>query len=147
MFKADVSVEITATTSSVWAGTAVTYTLTISNNGPQLASFIRLTNTLPSQASLIGSPPPTCTGTTTLACELGSMPENGMTVFSYAVLLPITATGFLTNSAIITAVTVDNNLANNTAVHTIPILVPPSVHFAQNRLWFIANPTRQHSSP
>ncbi len=131
-YTADLSVSITTTASAVVAGTAVTYTLTISNSGPQVASLIRLTNTLPAQTSLIGPPPTNCTGTASLICDFGNIPAHSIEVISYSLLLPITATGSLTNSTIITADVLDNNLANNTAVHSLPIITLPQVQFLQS---------------
>ena len=136
VYTADLSVNITTTASAAVAGTAVTYTLTISNSGPQVASLIRLTNTLPAQTVLIGSPPANCAGAASLICDFGNIPANEMVVLSYSVLLPITATGSLTNSAIITANVLDNNLANNTAVHNLPIITLPQVQFLQSHYSF-----------
>ena len=56
------------------AGTNLTYTLTVSNNRPDNASGVTLTDTLPAGVNLVSATPSqgNCAGTTTVICNLGA---------------------------------------------------------------------------
>jgi uncharacterized repeat protein (TIGR01451 family) len=72
---ADLSVSNSASASSVQVGTNVTFTIAVTNNGPDLASKAKVTDTLPAALSFVSasSTVGTCSGTTKLVCKLGDL--------------------------------------------------------------------------
>ena len=60
---------------AVVAGTALSYALALSNRGPSAASGVTLTDALPAGVTVIAatSTQGTCTGTTTITCNVGTM--------------------------------------------------------------------------
>jgi uncharacterized repeat protein (TIGR01451 family) len=109
------------------AGVPVTYTLTVTNGGPDTESGpVTLVDTLPAGLKFVSASGKgwTCTsaagsgGTTLVTCK-----QSGP-VASKAVMAPVlltvtpTAGGSLTNSATVSGVTKDQNLSNNSASDT-----------------------------
>jgi trimeric autotransporter adhesin len=112
---ADVSVTMTSTPATQTVGGNVTYTATVTNNGPLSATAVTLTDAVPSGATFVSatSTVGTCTGTTTVTCTMGTLANAaGATV---TIVLTATATGTLTNAENVTSNTPDPNLTNNTA--------------------------------
>jgi uncharacterized repeat protein (TIGR01451 family) len=100
-------------------------TITVQNLGTGLAQVVTLTDPLPPGASLVSvtSSQGTCTGSTTVTCLLGKLAGGA----SATVTLVVTATsvGTLSNTASVTAVDVDTNLANNTTTAMTVVGSPP----------------------
>src|SRR4051812_8611166 len=69
--KADLSITISTSASSVQAGTNVVYTMRVSNAGPDPASSVIVTDPLPPALSLISATATQgdCSGTTTVTCR------------------------------------------------------------------------------
>src|SRR5207249_4043038 len=63
---------------NVSAGAALTYKLTVTNNGPLFATGATLTDSLPSGSTLVSATTSlgSCTGTTTVVCSFGDVPPN-----------------------------------------------------------------------
>lgn len=96
----------------------VTYTLTVTNNGPGAANNVVVTDTLPGSATFVSATPsqgacPAPAGGV-LTCNLGAI-NNGLNATITVVATP-TATGTLTNTASATANETDPNTANNTNI-------------------------------
>ncbi|MDW8328439.1 MAG: right-handed parallel beta-helix repeat-containing protein [Candidatus Bipolaricaulota bacterium] len=128
---ADLSVTKGGSSSSIQYGQNVTYTITVTNNGPNNATGVTMTDTLPSGLVLVSATPSqgSCTGTTTITCNLGAI-NNGnnatVTIVAKAQTTGIdlvvdddTAacayTGTVNNPASATANEHDPNTANNSA--------------------------------
>jgi uncharacterized repeat protein (TIGR01451 family)/CSLREA domain-containing protein len=107
----------------VKAGENVTYTLTVSNNGPNAASGIGLSDPLPGTARFVSSSTTqgTCTGTSTVVCQLGSISKNGSATVT--IVARLTTAGSVTNTAVVDGTESDTNQANNTA-SAITIVTP-----------------------
>lgn len=102
----------------VTAGNNVTYTLTVTNNGPDTATGITLTDTLPSGVSFVSAVPgsPTCTNAgQTVTCNLGSLANGAFTSVSIVATVAAGATGSLSNTASVASAATDPNGANNSA--------------------------------
>src|SRR6266511_910912 len=110
---ADVSVTKSDTPDPVTVGTNVTYTMTITNNGPDIATDVELTDTLPGAVALVSATPSagSCTGTSIIVCDLGSL-ANGASATVIIVVGP-TAIGTLTNTASVSMAETDTNPSNN----------------------------------
>jgi uncharacterized repeat protein (TIGR01451 family) len=132
---ADVSVTSSGP-SQVTAGTNATYTITITNNGPNIAQGVVLTDTLPAGATfgsmtqLPGGDPfvlsqssGTATETATGDIASGSSDTFTLVVTAAANLAP--GANF-SNAAAVTASTLDANSANNSTTVTGSIVGPPA---------------------
>jgi uncharacterized repeat protein (TIGR01451 family) len=112
---ADVSVAMSAAPSPVTQGANLTYTITVTNNGPLTANAVTMTDVLPAGATFVSatSTVGTCSGTTTVTCTLGTMNSSA----SATITLVVTAAtaGVLTNPANVTSTTPDPNALNNSA--------------------------------
>lgn len=120
---ANVSVNKTGATSLV-AGTNLTYTLAVSNAGPDTAAGVTVNDTLPasvtfvsvtpSQGSCPTQPAPGSTGT--VSCALGSLSSGANATIALVVHVPAAGTGFIIdNTATVTATTTDPASGNNSS--------------------------------
>ena len=101
---ADLSVTKTDSPDPVTEGNLLTYTLTVSNAGPDDATNVVLTDTLPGSVTFVSATPSQgapCTGTTTITCNLGAI-SNGNNATVQIVVIPNTP-GSITNNATATA--------------------------------------------
>jgi trimeric autotransporter adhesin len=109
---ADVSVRVAAPASSV-TGAQTTFTITVTNNGPNAAANVVLVTTTTPAAIPVSATASqgTCSGAAVVSCSLGSL-ASGATVT--VVVLPSSA-GSLTDTALVSAATFDPDDSNNTA--------------------------------
>ena len=97
--------------------TEIDYLITVTNAGPQAASNVVVTDTIPAGTTFLSATPSqgTCTGTTTVTCTLGAIASGGSATIQLSVLSPIAPTT-VTNSANVTNTPEpDPNPANNTS--------------------------------
>lgn len=115
---ADLSIVKTDSPDPVLVGGSLTYTLAVSNAGPDTAAGVTVSDTLPAGTSYVSSTPSqgTCSGTTTVTCSLGSLVSGG----SATVTIVVTANtvGTLTNTASVSSSTSDPNAQNNSSSAT-----------------------------
>jgi uncharacterized repeat protein (TIGR01451 family) len=85
----DVAVDVADSPDPVAAGTELTYTITVTNNGPNPASDVRVVDTLPADASYV-SDDAGCTETVvgTVRCDLGEILAGGSRVITITTLVP-----------------------------------------------------------
>jgi uncharacterized repeat protein (TIGR01451 family) len=111
---ADLGVVIADPAQAVIANDRMTYGVTASNAGPNTATGVALTNTLPPGAILIGAVPANYTAAgSNLIFNLGALAGGGFTNFQFTI--QPTNAGSLTLSASIGSAVLDTNLANNSA--------------------------------
>jgi uncharacterized repeat protein (TIGR01451 family) len=113
---------------AVTPGTQITYTLSLTNNGPSDAQGVTLTDAVPQGAFFAGAsqpsgPPFTCvnpSGSAPFTCVIGDFPAGQSATFTVSLFLPSSAPGgtTLTNTAQVSAATADPSGANNTASST-----------------------------
>jgi uncharacterized repeat protein (TIGR01451 family) len=118
--QADLALAKTAVAPTATIGQPITYTLTITNQGPSLATAVLLTDTLPPSVTFISANSATgnCTAVGgVVSCEWAEL-AIGETAVVTLVVAP-TLPGELTNSASVTAAEADANPTNNTAVATL----------------------------
>jgi uncharacterized repeat protein (TIGR01451 family) len=116
--EADLSVAKHGSSNTVRVGAPLTYTVTITDNGPVPASGVLLTDTLPGSVNLntAVSSQGSCSGTIIVICNLGSLASGSNVTVTVAVTTA--ATGVITNTVTVTANEFDPVLANNTASET-----------------------------
>lgn len=112
---ANLSIVKTDSPDPVNVGSTLTYTIVVTNNGPDTATGVTVTDTLPGGVTF-GSATPTqgsCSGTSTVTCTIGTM-TNGASV-TITIMVTPNATGTLNNTASVTSPTNDPNLGNNSS--------------------------------
>lgn len=111
---ADLSITKTGPPGRVPTGRNMTYTLTVTNNGPDDAADVTVVDTLPASVTFVSATPSQggCSGTSTVTCLLGAL-ANGNSA-TIAIVVRPTQAGVITNVASITPTPTDPNTANNT---------------------------------
>jgi len=102
------------------SGTDITYSLTVTNNGPSTSSGGTVTDVLPAQVSFV-SAGAGCTNTAgTVSCSVGALTLSATQTFTIVVHINPAATGPIANTATVTATNSleDTSAANNAAVAT-----------------------------
>jgi Domain of unknown function DUF11/Bacterial Ig-like domain (group 2)/Divergent InlB B-repeat domain len=132
---ADLAITITAP-SNIALGADLPYVITVTNNGPQDATGVVMTDPVPGNLSpLMVVASETCTrlvnigtGQTTLSCAIGALANGASTQISYHIT-PIVA-GSLTNTATVAGSSTDPNMGNNSASVTTTIGAGTATHFS-----------------
>jgi|GEM_PF-1818677 len=121
----DLSISQTASATVVSPGSTLTYTLTVTNNGPNPASAIVVNDTLdPSltfvSCSTTGSG--TCGGSgNARTVNFDSLPNGNSEVITFAATVNTSAAGTINNTASVTSGTPDNNVSNNTSTVAVTV--------------------------
>ncbi len=94
-------------------GTNVTYTITVTNNGPDTATDVELTDVLPAAVGLLSVTPTVgvCAGSSTIVCDLGDL-ANGASA-TVTIVVSTSAAGKLTNTAMVSSAESDTDPSNN----------------------------------
>jgi uncharacterized repeat protein (TIGR01451 family)/CSLREA domain-containing protein len=109
---ADLSVTKSDDPDPVMAGSDLTYTITVTNNGPNAATIVTLTDTLPTGVTFVSASPGCIfSAPNTVICALGTLSVND-SVDVTIVVRPNTP-GIITNTAEVTAIEEDPNLNDN----------------------------------
>ncbi len=121
---ADLQITKAGTPATVALGHNLTYTLTVRNNGPDPATGVTVSDTLPASETLVSATPSqgACTSTTCTLGNLGSGASATITVVARA-----NATGSVTNTASVHGNESDPDPANNTAAATNSVAAPQSL--------------------
>ncbi|MCP3978028.1 MAG: DUF11 domain-containing protein, partial [bacterium] len=91
------------------------YTLLVTNNGPDTATAVTLTDTLPASTTFQSATPSqgSCSGTTTVTCNLGAILNGGTA--SVEILVTTSGPGSITNNASVAAHEIDLIPGDNAA--------------------------------
>jgi uncharacterized repeat protein (TIGR01451 family) len=120
--QADIVLSTAATPLSVLAGNDITYTQSISNNGPAAAANLSFTEAIPTNTTFVSVSAPagwTCTTTTSVTCTASSLAANTSADIIVVVAVPSTVTTSpISETASVTSTTSDPNSANNTNIAT-----------------------------
>lgn len=125
---ADVSVTKTADADPVVAGESVGYEVTVTNNGPNVATDVTVTDQLPTEAVLVSADPACAPSGADLVCELGTLAVGASVTLDIEMDLPadlvFDAGGPLTitNTASVTSTIDDPNGANDTAAVDVEVV-------------------------
>jgi uncharacterized repeat protein (TIGR01451 family) len=125
---ADMAIVKTAVPNPVAEGSTLTYTLTVTNNGPTDATNVTTVDGLPSAVSFISAVPSqgSCSlSGVTVTCLLGTM--NSGAVATVTIAVTAVTPSDVTNTATVSADQPDPNSANNTSSVTVLITYPTQI--------------------
>lgn len=108
----DLSVTKTDSPDPVIAGSTLTYTLEVSNNGPSAATGVIMTDDLPPGVTLVSAPGCSQAGGT-VTCDLGHLASGAGRPVTLVVNVAPATTGTLINKASVAANVFDPNVLNN----------------------------------
>jgi len=114
----DLEIEMVASTEPAPSGRPLSYTITVTNNGPLPATSVVVTDALPGQLIFVSSTPgaPDCTlAGDTLTCDLGSLAPTDNAVVTIETMVDYPEYGGFNNSCSVAAAELDPIQANNTA--------------------------------
>jgi uncharacterized repeat protein (TIGR01451 family) len=102
-------------------GGTVTFTLTVTNAGPDAAPGVVVSDTLPAQLTLISATPSagSCSGNPAIVCNVGTINNGGSATVT--ILATMTGTGSTTNIATVSSGAIDSAPAGNTSQVTFTI--------------------------
>ncbi|TAJ98397.1 MAG: DUF11 domain-containing protein, partial [Candidatus Manganitrophaceae bacterium] len=122
----DLALTQTATPNPVSTGENLTDQLTVTNQGPDAATSVVITTTLPAGVNFVSATATqgACQGTGTLTCNLGTI-DNGANAGVTIVVTP-TVAGNLNQDAAVSTASTDPNSANNSVSMTATVNGTPS---------------------
>jgi len=123
-FNADVAVTANASSSSFVVGQNLTYTVTVVNNGPEVATGVTATDVLPAGVTLASADfnqGSVAIAGSTAIWALGTLADGASATLTLIVTPTAAAGSTLTNTASVSATTPDPNQANNTATVMTPL--------------------------
>jgi uncharacterized repeat protein (TIGR01451 family) len=119
----DLAVTKTPSPPPYGTGMPITWTIAVANNSAVQATGVTVTDTIPPGTTFVSAAPSTgsCSGTTTVTCNLGTLNGGASATIALTVTLPATP-GPVTNSATASSSTADANPANNTGSSTVTVI-------------------------
>jgi uncharacterized repeat protein (TIGR01451 family) len=121
----DLAIVKTANPTSLLKGGNVTYTLTVTNNGPVTDTAVQVADSLPAGVTFVSVTPSqgTCTGGNLVQCTIGSMTSGQAVTITIVVNAP--TVGTIVNTATVVGALPETTLTNNTSSTTITVTAPP----------------------
>jgi uncharacterized repeat protein (TIGR01451 family) len=119
---ADLAVEKTGPLQVV-AGATVTYTLSVTNNGPDSALAVSLDDPAPAGLSFISASTPCQAG---FPCVLGDLPNGASTIVTVTFAVDAALAGTIVNSANASSPTTDPDPSDNEDTVTTPVVPAPT---------------------
>jgi uncharacterized repeat protein (TIGR01451 family) len=124
--QADLALSTAVTPINVFAGNNITYTQTITNNGPAAATAVTFTEAIPANTTFVSVSAPagwTCITTTSVTCTDPSLAASASADIIVVVnVAPTIAAGTITATSSVAATTTDPNSANNSTTVTTTLL-------------------------
>ena len=112
---ADLAISVTETPDPVTVDNELTYTVTITNNGPESATGTQMSTLLPASVTFVSASASqgSCTGTTMVNCQLNTLASGSKATVTLTV--KPTASGGLSLSVNVSGSTADSTAENDTA--------------------------------
>jgi uncharacterized repeat protein (TIGR01451 family) len=125
---ADLSITKTPAPGPYGTSSPLTYTIAVNNAGPGAASGVVVTDIIPVGTTLVSAVPSqgSCSGTTTVTCNLGTINNLGSATISLTITLPSTA-GPVSNTATATTASTDPNPGNNSSTSAITVVASSNI--------------------
>jgi uncharacterized repeat protein (TIGR01451 family) len=121
---ADVSISKTTAATTAPTGSTISYTITVTNGGPDPATNVVVTDNLPTGLQFVSATPSqgSCSGTDPFTCTIGTLANGASATITLQALVTATS-GTITNTATVTA-TEDGNSTNNSSTAPPTPVVP-----------------------
>jgi len=112
---ADVMLRNVDSPDPVAVGNDITFTVTVTNNGPSAATGVRISDPLPAGTTFVSATTPhgSCNGTGTVTCTFNPLASGASA--SVALIIRPTVTGGISNTASVSGAETDPDPMNNTA--------------------------------
>jgi len=121
--QSDLSVIMTAHPDVVKVAETITYTLVVTNYGPQAATGVKLEDSLPPQVTFVSASPGCTAGKGAVTCDIGALAVGDS--ISLSIVVTAVDKGMAANTAVITSDNVDPDLSNNTC--TVNTTIYPTI--------------------
>jgi len=129
---ADLSVTKSDSPDPVSLNSNITYTITVTNNGPSAATGVTVTDNVPANVTFVsatGNGVVTCTQVGgVITCIVGTLASGASA--SATVIVRATALGTVTNTASVNSSVTDLVAGNNSSTATTAVTVPPATDFS-----------------
>ncbi|HQI86591.1 MAG TPA: hypothetical protein PKV20_18595, partial [Anaerolineae bacterium] len=124
LVNADVEIWVlkTGSPSPVTPGEAMTYSLTVTNDGPSAAENVLVTDTLPAEVTFVAATPAQANGPNPLVWNLGTLVASESRTILITVTVNADVTAGFTNTVLITTTTPGDNPANNEDDYFVDVL-------------------------
>jgi uncharacterized repeat protein (TIGR01451 family)/CSLREA domain-containing protein len=109
--QADLEISKADSPDPVTVGDNLTYTITVTNNGPDAAANVVVTDILPSGVTFVSASPGCVHAAGVVTCNLGTIAVGDSVTIT--IVVTVTAPGTISNTATVTSDTLDPNTANN----------------------------------
>jgi uncharacterized repeat protein (TIGR01451 family) len=111
---ADLSVTKTTPATQAQTGSTITYTITVTNNGPDAATNVVVADDLPAGLQFVSATPSqgTCNAADPVSCSIGTLANGASATVTLQAMVTATS-GTITNSATATSDVGDGNPGNN----------------------------------
>src|SRR5262249_41351061 len=131
---ADLVVTNESSPNPLYAGTSMSYSLTVANRGPSAATSVTLTLALPPAVRLISARATAgaCTGATIVTCRLGDMTEGSLVRVGILAIAPATVpvTNPMVATTSVTSASPDPDLNNNRVTEATTVVALPGTDAA-----------------
>ncbi len=119
----DLSISKTAPPGLYGTGLPVTYTIGVHNAGPADAASVTVTDTIPAGTTFSSATPSqgSCSGTSTVTCNLGTLTNGASATITLVLTMPPTP-GVVANTATVSTTNPDTNAANNSSTATLTVV-------------------------
>jgi len=115
----------------VVTGSNITYTIAVSNNGPNTDAGVTFTDVIPAGTTFVSlTSPGSCStppvgGTGAVICSLGAIAPAGSVAISLVVNVNAAPGATITNTAMVSGMSADMNLGNNSAAANTAVIAGP----------------------
>lgn len=133
---ADVAIEKSASPTPGRPGGEVTFTLKVTNNGPDTAKDVVVRDPIPEGLEFVSAKAPCAKVGEQVSCQLGSLANGDSRTLEFVGRIPTSAEEGVVNTATVTSTTPDPDPSNNTDTAAVPLLPEADV-----RITKIALPT------
>jgi uncharacterized repeat protein (TIGR01451 family) len=133
----DLAVTKTGSPNPVSEGANITWTMVVTNNGPDTDTGVTVSDPLPAGTTFVSvsvAPPATCTGGAIISCNLGTMTVGQSITITLVTTADVAET--ITNTVHVVGDKTETNLANNTASASVVVngITPPQPCIAVSRV-------------
>ncbi len=130
--EADLSLDKNDGVVAVTPGDNLTYTLTVTNNGPSDSSGGTVSDVLPAGLSFVSSASGCTEAAGTVTCPFGAVAAGDSVVLTFVALVDAGQTSEITNTATVSGNETDPETSNDSATHTTPLVPRFTKEFSPN---------------